>query len=107
MREDQVNAVLSLGASPCQSVTSVVFPSTLPEILTGVRVAVGFAWTTVVATEIANGIPGVGGLAYLAGQQLNSALVVACIVVIGLAAILLDLGIKSLERFLVPWRGRA
>jgi len=107
VREDQVNAVLTLGASRRQAVSSVVLPATLPEILTGIRVAVGFAWTTVVAAEIANGIPGIGGLAYLAGEQLQSALVVACIVVIGLAAIALDLGLKSLERVLVPWRGKA
>ena len=107
VREDQVNAVLSLGASRWQAVRTVTFPSTLPEILTGIRVAVGFAWTTVVAAEIANGIPGIGGLAYLAGQQLNSALVIACILVIGVAAIALDLGLKFLERALVPWRGKA
>jgi taurine transport system permease protein len=107
VREDQVNAVLTLGASRRQAVTRVVLPATLPEILTGIRVAVGFAWTTVVAAEIANGIPGIGGLAYLAGEQLQSALVIACIVVIGFAAIALDLGLKSLERTLVPWRGKA
>ncbi|MEV7431710.1 ABC transporter permease subunit [Nocardioides sp. NPDC092400] len=107
VREDQVNAVRSLGASRRQVLSAVVLPATLPEVLTGVRVATGFAWTTVVAAEIANGIPGIGGLAYLAGEQLQSALVIACIVVIGLAAIALDLGLKSLERVLVPWRGKA
>lgn len=107
VREDMVNAVLSLGASRRQSLTAVMLPATLPEILTGVRVAVGFAWTTVVAAEIANGIPGIGGLAYLAGEKLQTPLVFACILVIGLAAIALDLGLKSLEKVLVPWRGKA
>lgn len=107
VREDQVNAVLTLGAGRRQTLTAVVLPATLPEILTGIRVATGFAWTTVVAAEIANGIPGIGGLAYLAGEQLQSALVIACIFVIGLAAIALDLGLKHLERVLVPWRGKA
>ncbi|WP_134767627.1 ABC transporter permease subunit [Nocardioides sp. 1609] len=107
VREDQVNAGRSLGASRRQLLTSVVLPATLPEVLTGIRVATGFAWTTVVAAEIANGIPGIGGLAYLAGEQLQSALVIACMLVIGLAAILLDLGLKSLEKTLVPWRGKA
>lgn len=106
VRQDQVNAVLSLGASRRQAVTAVVLPATLPSILTGVRVAVGFAWTTVVAAEIANGIPGIGGLAYLAGEQLQSALVIACIFVIGIAAILLDLALKALERSLTPWHGK-
>lgn len=107
VREDQVNAVRSLGASRRQVLTAVVLPATAPEILTGIRVATGFAWTTVVAAEIANGIPGIGGLAYLAGEQLQTALVIACIVVIGVAAIALDLGLKSLEKALVPWRGKA
>lgn len=107
VREDMVNAVLTLGASRRQALTSVMLPATLPEILTGIRVATGFAWTTVVAAEIANGIPGIGGLAYLSGEKLNSALVIACILVIGLAAITLDLGLKYLEKALVPWRGKA
>lgn len=107
VREDQVNAVLSLGANRFQALTHVALPATLPEVLTGIRVATGFAWTTVVAAEIANGIPGIGGLAYLSGEKLNSELVIACIVVVGLAAIALDLGLKALERLLVPWRGKA
>ena len=107
VREDQINAVLSLGASRRQSVTTVMIPATLPEILTGIRVAVGFAWTTVVAAELSNGIPGIGGLAYLSGTELDTPLTVACIIVIGLAAVALDSCIKLIERILVPWRGKA
>jgi len=33
--------------------------------------------------------------------------VIACILVIGFAAVLLDLGLQSLEKLLVPWRGKA
>ncbi|PUA81652.1 ABC transporter permease [Nocardioides currus] len=107
VRTDHVLAARALGASQRQIMTGVLLPSTLPEILTGVRVAVGFAWTTVVAAEISNGIPGVGGLAYLSGQQLKSPLVIACIAVIGLTAIVFDLGLTWLERRLVPWRGQS
>jgi len=107
VREDQVNAVRTLGASRRQVLTAVVLPATLPEILTGIRVATGFAWTTVVAAEIANGIPGISGLAYIAGERLQTPLVIACILVIGIAAVLLDLGLQSLEKLLVPWRGKA
>jgi taurine transport system permease protein len=99
--------VLSLGASRRQSVTTVMVPATLPEIMTGIRVATGFAWTTVVAAELNNGIPGIGGLAYLSGTELRTPLVVACIIVIGIAAVLLDGVLKLIERLLVPWRGKA
>jgi len=107
VREDQVNAVLSLGASRRQALTAVTIPATLPEVLNGIRVAVGFAWTTVVAAELNNGIPGIGGLAYLSGTQLQTPLTIACIIVIGLAAVALDGLIKLLETALVPWRGKA
>lgn len=107
VHEDQINAVLTLGASRRQVVTSVVLPATLPDIFSGLRVAVGFAWTTVVAAELVNGLPGIGGLAYLSGTQNKTALSVACIIVIGLTAIALDVIIRTIEKTLVPWRGKA
>jgi len=107
VREDQVNAVLALGASRRQAMTSVMIPATLPEVLTGIRVAVGFAWTTVVAAELNNGIPGIGGLAYLSGTELDTPLTIACIIVIGISAVALDGLIKLAEKLLVPWRGKA
>jgi len=107
VREDQINAVLTLGASRRQALTTVMIPATLPEVMNGIRVAVGFAWTTVVAAELNNGIPGIGGLAYAAGTELNTPLTIACIIVIGIAAVALDGLIKLLENLLVPWRGKA
>ena len=107
VREERINGALSLGASRIQTITHVVLPSTLPEVISGIRIAVGFAWTTVVAAELNNGIPGIGGLAYLSGTELKTPLTIACIIVIGIAAILLDLAIKGVEKVLVPWRGKA
>ena len=107
VREDQLNAARSLGASGLQLTTQVVLPATLPDILSGLRVAVGFAWTTVVAAELVNGLPGIGGLAYLSGTQNKIALSVACILVIGLTAIALDAVIRTIEKLVIPWRGKA
>lgn len=107
VRDDQVNAVRSLGATRRQTITTVILPATLPDVLSGLRVAVGFAWTTVVAAELVNGLPGIGGLAYLSGTQNKIALSIACIIVIGLTAIALDALIRTVEKKLVPWRGKA
>lgn len=106
VREDYLDAIRTLGAGWYQTVTQVVLPATLPDILSGLRVAVGFAWTTVVAAELVNGLPGIGGLAYLSGSQNKIALSVACIIVIGLTAIALDLLIRLAERRLAGWRGK-
>ncbi|BEK95654.1 ABC transporter permease [Nocardia seriolae] len=104
---DRVNAARSLGANRIQVVTRVLLPATLPEVIGGIRVAVGFAWTTVVAAELDNGTPGIGGLAFLAGQQLNTPLTMACIIVIGLTALALDAVISWIGTLAVPWKGKA
>ncbi len=106
IREDYLDAIRTLGAGRLATVRLVVLPATLPDILSGLRVAVGFAWTTVVAAELVNGLPGIGGLAYLSGSQNKIALSVACIIVIGLTAIALDVLIRTAERQLAGWRGK-
>jgi taurine transport system permease protein len=107
IREDQIHAAETLGANKLQVVTNVTVPAIAPELITGIRVALGFAWTTVVAAELNNGIPGIGGLAYLSGTELRTPLTITCIIVIGVVAIVLDSGIKALERLVSPWRGKA
>lgn len=106
VKKDLVYAAQSMGASRLQVVTRVLFPSVLPELLGGVRIATGFAWTTVVAAELNNGIPGIGGLAYASGTQLQTSLTIACIIVIGIVAVALDGLLKNLTRILTPWQGR-
>ncbi|OZG69661.1 ABC transporter permease [Bifidobacterium eulemuris] len=103
---DRVNSARALGAGTFQTFIFVVFPSALPSIMNGIRLAVGFAWTTVVAAELNNGIPGIGALAYLSGTELNTPLTIACIFVIGIAALLLDGLIQLITRLVTPWVGQ-
>ncbi|WP_194838310.1 ABC transporter permease [Nocardia sp. XZ_19_369] len=107
VKQDYLNAARSLGAGRAQVISRVVLPATLPEVIGGIRIATAFAWTTVVAAELNNGIPGIGGLAYIAGTQLNTPLTIACIIVIGCAALVLDSVIKFLGTKAVPWKGKA
>jgi len=65
VREDYLSAARSMGAGPSQMARFVVLPASSASILSGVRLAIGFAWTTVVAAELNNGIPGIRGLAYI------------------------------------------
>jgi NitT/TauT family transport system permease protein len=78
----------------------VILPATLPQILTGVRIALGVAWLVVVAAEM---IAVNSGLGYLIIDARNAGkrydLVVAGMVVIGLIGLALDLLVRRLERF--------
>ncbi|WP_278261169.1 ABC transporter permease subunit [Nocardia sp. AG03] len=107
VKQDYLNAARSLGAGRAQVISLVVLPATLPNVISGIRIATAFAWTTVVAAELNNGIPGIGGLAYVAGTQLNTPLTIACIIVIGVAALLLDAAIAFVGTKAVPWKGKA
>ncbi|MFI6043267.1 ABC transporter permease [Nocardia sp. NPDC051321] len=106
VKQDYLHAARSLGAGRAQVISRVVLPATLPEVIGGIRIATAFAWTTVVAAELNNGIPGIGGLAYISGTQLNTPLTIACILVIGAAALVLDSVIKFLGAKAVPWKGK-
>jgi len=107
VKEAQIDAARALGASRLHVVMHVLLPASLPAVVNGIRLAVGFAWTTVVAAELNNGIPGIGGLAYYAGQQTNTPLTIACIIVIGITALALDAIIKYLGQLATPWQGKA
>ncbi|WP_328391970.1 ABC transporter permease [Nocardia sp. NBC_00416] len=107
VKQDYLNAARSLGAGRVQVITRVVLPATLPEVIGGIRLATAFAWTTVVAAELNNGIPGIGGLAYISGTQLDTPLTIACIIVIGCAALVLDSLLKLAGDVAVPWKGKS
>ena len=106
-RIDRLNASLVLGASNVQVLRYVIVPSVLPDFLTGVRIAVGFAWTTIVAAETSNGIPGIGGLAWATKKELRSDIAILCIIVIGATAVLLDALLRRTEQRFVTWHGQA
>ena len=107
VHEDYVHAARSLGASRWQIAPLIVLPSALPEIMTGIRVAVGVAYTTVVAAETVNGVPGIGGMIRDAQRYNQSDVVVLGLLVIGASGLLIDALLQLTERRLVPWRGRA
>lgn len=103
---EQLNAAASMGASRWQVVRHVVIPSALPEILVGLRIAIGFGWTTLVAAEMVAATVGVGQMVLNASNFLRTDLVVAGILVIGLVAWTFDLLMRWVEVRLAPWKGR-
>lgn len=107
IRRDRIDAAQALGASRLQVIRHVTLPSVLPELFTGIRLSLGFAWTTIVAAETVDGIPGIGGLAWSTKKFQQTDVAVLCIIVIGITALLLDGAIKSAERRAVPWKGKA
>lgn len=102
-----IEAARALGASRWDVVRDVVVPSALPETLTGVRLAVGVAYSSLVAAELVNGLPGIGGMVKDAANYNNTPVVLVGIIAIGVSGLIIDGLLLRLERVAVPWRGRA
>ena len=102
-----VEAARALGAGQWQTTRDVVLPSALPEIFTGIRLAVGIAYSSVVAAETINGVPGIGGMVRDAQRYSQTDVVVLGLFAIGLSGLLIDALLRTAENRLIPWRGRA
>ncbi len=103
---DRINAALSLGSSQWQVFTQVVFPSCLPELFTGLRTALGFMYTTLVAAEMVAALSGIAWMVLDASSFLRSDVMFVGIIIMGVIAIILDTGLRRLQAHYLPWVGR-
>ena len=103
---EQINAAYSMGASKWQVIRHVVIPAAMPEIFTGMRIAIGFGWTTLVAAEMVAATVGLGQMVLNASNFLRTDVVIMGIIVIGGVAYAFDLLMRYVERVVVPWKGK-
>lgn len=103
---EQIHAAYSMGATRWQVIRHIILINALPEILTGIRIGIGFGWTTLVAAEMIAAQAGLGFMVLNAAEFLVTDVVIMGIVVIGVIAYLFDLFMRYLEKKLVPWKGQ-
>ena len=101
----RISVARTLGATNAQIFRKIVLPSAMPEIFTSMRVGIGVAWTCLVAAELIAASSGLGWLVQFAGQALQVAVVIVGIVIIGVIGYAMELVIRKLENWIVPWRG--
>lgn len=104
---EQIHAAYSFGATRWQVIRLVILPSAMPEILTAMRVGIGFGWTTLVAAEMVAATSGLGYTVLSASRFLQTPIVIMGIVVIAIIAYAFDHLVRFVERRVVPWKGRA
>lgn len=106
-----VQAAQTLGLARFTILRTVILPAALPPIFIGARLAMGAAWMSIVAAELAVGSKGGGGGSGGIGEmmfvfyayyiELNG--IVVCMITVGLVALAIDSGLRALQRRLMPW----
>lgn len=107
-----VLAAQTMGVPRITILSRVVLPGALPSILLGARLAMGVAWTAIIAAELAVGAKSGGGGSGGIGQMmfvfyaynidLNA--IVVCMIVVGIVALAIDRIFRAAEHRIIPWR---
>ncbi len=92
-----VRSAQNFGLSVVELFRRVVFPASMPQIITSCRFALGIAWLVIVAAEMAGIDSGLGYLVLDARSANNYDRVVGAMIVIGIIGIALDYGMRRLE----------
>ena len=101
-----VRVARTLGATDMEIFRKVIVPLTVPHILTALRVALGVAWATLVASELIAAQQGLGALIQNAGSFFQLDIIYVGIICIGLIALTMDLALRAATRRLVAWQDR-
>lgn len=84
------NAAASLGAGRWAVLTEVLLPGALPNIVTGIRTGLGFAWRGLIAAEMIATNVGLGYMLFVARDFYKTEVIVLGMIVIGVLWLLLD-----------------
>ncbi|KQW40627.1 ABC transporter permease [Rhizobacter sp. Root404] len=101
-----IRVARTLGASDAEIFAKVIIPLTVPHILTAIRVALGVAWATLVASELIAAQQGLGALIQNASSFFQLDIIYVGIICIGFIALTMDLLLRVASRRLVAWQDR-
>jgi NitT/TauT family transport system permease protein len=101
-----IKAARSLGANEWEIFSRVIVPMTMPHILTALRVALGVAWATLVASELVAAQQGLGALIQSAGSFFQIDVIYVGIVCIGVVAMTMDMALRAVTRRMIRWQER-
>jgi sulfonate transport system permease protein len=101
-----VRVARTLGATQLEVFSRVIIPLTVPHILTALRVALGVAWATLVASELVAAQRGLGAMIQNASTYFLLDVIYVGIICIGLIALIMDLALRRVSARLLRWQER-
>ncbi len=101
-----IRVARTLGASDFEIFMKVMVPMTVPHMLTALRVALGVAWATLVASELVAAQQGLGAMIQNASAFFDLRTIYLGIISIGVLALLMDIALRLLSKRLVSWQDK-
>ncbi len=101
-----MDLIRSLSASPLQTFVKIRFPTAMPHIFVGLKIAITFAVIGAVIGEFVGSENGLGYLILVSTSQSRTPLAFAALVLLTIMSIVLYYGVALVERILVPWAPR-
>lgn len=99
-----INVSQTFGASNFTTFIKVGIPSSLPMVMTGIKIALGNSWSTLVAAEMLAASAGLGFMIQMGRQFARADVVVLGMVLIGVLGAILSFLFSSLEKYLLRWK---
>jgi NitT/TauT family transport system permease protein len=96
----------TLGATDGEIFRRVIVPLSIPHVLTAMRVALGIAWATLVASELIAAQRGLGAIIQNASNYFQIDTIYVGIICIGLLALTMDFILRRLTARLLSWQDR-
>jgi NitT/TauT family transport system permease protein len=93
-----VEAARTLGASGPRIVAEVLLPASIPSIVAGLRVSAGIGWQSLIGAELIVVASGIGYMMVQAQLNVQTSIVMAGMVAIGVVGVAIDLLLRLLER---------
>ena len=94
VRPEWVNVSRVFGVGRLEHVARIVFPASMPMIMTGMRISIGIAWFVIVAAEMVGAQSGIGYFIWNEWNNLQIASMIVAIVLIGIIGLALDVGLS-------------
>ncbi len=104
-RDVHIWVARTFGASDWQMLTKIAIPTSLPYIMTGVRVALGAAWTTIVAAELIASTQGLGFMIQQSRGIYRPDIIIVGMFTIGIIGAILTALLKLIEKRIVKGGG--
>jgi NitT/TauT family transport system permease protein len=99
-------AAQSLGLTRAQTFFRIVLPGALPQIFTGLKVALALSWAVVVAAELVGAQSGLGFMISDAALLFRIPVVYVGVLLIGAIGLALNFALNLVEQRIVHWKGR-